>query len=297
MLVKSELIGLLTIYNKKEEQQFTEEDMRLLGIIAGQSAQVVENARLYEEEQAYFEMQDEVRVASQIQNGLLPKSAPQINGYDLAGISIPAQMVGGDYFDFIDLEDHQFGICLGDVTGKGMPAALLMANLQATMRGQSLATSSAKECVSCANKLLVKNTDPGKFVTLFYGILNTQSHHFLFCNAGHDFPFLISKNAEASRLDTGGTVLGFMVDSQYQEETIIFKPGDCLVIYSDGITETMNSFGEDFGEDRVFQIIDKNKDATAAELIEKILAGVEHFSEGAERIDDITLVIVKRTTH
>lgn len=294
MQVKSELIGLLTLYNKKETHEFTEEDQRLLGIIAGQSAQVVENARLYEEEQEYFKMQDEVKVASQIQIGLLPKSAPIIEGYDLAGISIPAKMVGGDYFDFIDLNDNRLGICLGDVTGKGMPAALLMANLQATIRGQSIANSSAKDCVYCSNNLLVKNTDEGKFVTLFYGILDTEIHQFTFSNAGHDNPFLITKSKEMFRLHTGGIVLGFMEESQYKEETITFNPGDCLVIFSDGITETKNAMEEEFGDDRVLQIITRNRDIPAEKLIEKIMTGINNFSEGAALMDDVTLVVVKR---
>ena len=294
MQVKAELIGVLTIYNKKGDQDFIEGDQRLLAIIAGQSAQVVENARLYEEEKEYFKMQDEVKVASQIQNGLLPKFAPQIEGYDLAGISIPAQAVGGDYFDFIEIEGNKLGVCLGDVTGKGMPAALLMANLQATIRGFALTTSSANDCVYRANKLLVKSTDLGKFVTLFYGNLDLRTHLFSFSNAGHDSPFLVSKSEGVSRLNTGGTVLGFMAESQYLEETVTFKPGDSLVIYSDGITEALNSFEEEFGEDRVLQIVQNNRDKSATELIEKILAAVNGFSEGAPRMDDMTLVVVKR---
>ncbi len=294
MQVKAELIGVLTIYNKKGDQDFIEGDQRLLAIIAGQSAQVVENARLYEEEKEYFKMQDEVKVASQIQNGLLPKFAPQIEGYDLAGISIPAQAVGGDYFDFIEIEGNKLGVCLGDVTGKGMPAALLMANLQATIRGFALTTSSANDCVYRANKLLVKSTDLGKFVTLFYGNLDLRTHLFSFSNAGHDSPFLVSKSERVSRLNTGGTILGFLEESQYLEEIVTFKPGDTLVIYSDGITEAMNSFEEEFGEDRVCQIVQNNMDKSAAELIEQILAAINGFSEGTPRMDDMTLVVVKR---
>lgn len=294
MQVKSELIGLLTLYNKKGEQGFTKEDQRFLAIIAGQSTQVVENARLYEEEKEYFKMQDEVKVASQIQSGLLPKFAPKIEGYDLAGISIPAQVVGGDYFDFIEIEGNKLGVCLGDVTGKGMPAALLMDNLQATIRGFALTTSSANDCVYRANKLLMKSTDQGKFVTLFYGNLDIETHRLCFSNAGHNSPFLVSKSEGVSRLNTGGTVLGFMEESQYQEQTVPFNPGDTLVIYSDGITEAMNSFEKEFGEDRVFQIVQNNKDKPAAELIEQILAAVNRFTEGAPRMDDMTLVVVKR---
>ncbi|HEY6952760.1 MAG TPA: GAF domain-containing protein, partial [Bacteroidota bacterium] len=137
LIVKSELKGVLTVFNKRGNGGFSDEDQRLLAIIAVQSGQVIETARLYEEEKAFVKMQEEVRLASRIQSDLLPKTTPTIEGYEIAGRSIPAQVVGGDYFDFIQIEDKRLAICLGDVTGKGLPASLLMANLQATLRGQS----------------------------------------------------------------------------------------------------------------------------------------------------------------
>src|SRR5712692_6084662 len=147
MMVKSALKGILAVYNKKDGKIFTEGDQRLLAIIAAQSAQVVENARLYEEEQALFRMQEEVRLAARIQLDLLPKSPPEIKGYDIAGKSVPAQLVGGDYFDFIPTHDYRLALSVGDVSGKGLPASLLMASLQATLRGQTMVSSFAKECV------------------------------------------------------------------------------------------------------------------------------------------------------
>ncbi len=294
LLVKSEMIGALTLYNKKEERTFSEEDQRLLAIIAGQSAQVVENSRLYEEEKEYFRMQDEVKVASQIQMGLLPKTPPQISGYDIAGKSIPAQLVGGDYFDFIRIDDDRLAVCLGDVTGKGMPAALLMANLQATIRGHTLMDLSPKECAFRANNLLVQSTDLGKFATLFYGILNSVEHTICFSNAGHDYPCLLSQTREPSRLATGGIPLGFVADSVYVEEVVPFNPGSCLIIYSDGITEAMNTQDEEFGEHRICELVLDYKDDSAAQLLERILDAATDFSSGAPMRDDMTLVVVKR---
>lgn len=295
LLVKSEVVGALTVYNKKEGDRFTIGDQRLLAIIAAQSAQVVENARLYEEEKKYFLMQDEVKVASEIQTGLLPKEAPEIPGYDMAGISIPARQVGGDYFDFIRIDESHLAISLGDVTGKGMPAALLMANLQATVRGQAMIGDSPAESLRRANKLLVQNIDINKFVTLFYGVLDISKHELHYSNAGHDHPYLFSNSGHSfSRLEAGGIVLGFMADSEYVETRIGIEPGGCLVIYSDGITEAMNEAEIDFGENRLFKVLQGCMDASAAQMIEKILDSVKDFAGANPQADDMTLLVLKR---
>jgi sigma-B regulation protein RsbU (phosphoserine phosphatase) len=162
MITKSSLRGVLTVYNKKGTGSFTEEDQRLLAIIAAQSAQVVENARLNEMEQSLIRMKEELRLAATIQIELLPKEPPTIPGYDIAGTSVPAQLVGGDYFDFVSITDKQLAITLGDVSGKGLPASLLMANLQATLRGQTLLGASAQECVRRSNRLLYQSTSAEK---------------------------------------------------------------------------------------------------------------------------------------
>src|SRR5208283_3423200 len=151
LLVKNRLIGILAVFDKTDGTEFTEDDKRLLSIIAAQSGQILENARLYEQEKSLIIMQEEVNLASKIQFELLPRQAPKIPGYEIAGKSIPAQVVGGDYFDFIPINEQQIALGLGDVSGKGLPASLLMANLQATLRGQTLGMTSAKECIARSN--------------------------------------------------------------------------------------------------------------------------------------------------
>ena len=294
MMVKSELMGVLTIYNKKGSSGFSEDDQRLLAIIAAQSAQVVENARLYESEQALLHMREELRLASKIQNDLLPKTFPEIPGYDIAGKSVPAQMVGGDYFDFIPAGEHHLAVCLGDVSGKGLPASLLMANLQATLRGQTLLNASARECVQRSNKLLHLSTSSEKFVTLFYGILDLAGHSLCFSNAGHENPLLLSEGKEPRRLNTGGIVLSILEDFPYEEETVPLGNGDILVIYSDGVTDAINSRNEMFGEARLKSVIQEHLTAGATALIEHIIAGVQSHAGTAPQMDDITLVVVKR---
>lgn len=294
LIVKSELIGILTVYNKKHGAVFTEDDQRLLSIIAAQSAQVVENARLYEEEQALVRMREQVQLASKIQHDLLPKEFPRIPGYDIAGESIPAQMVGGDYFDFIGINESCTAVCLGDVSGKGLPAAILMANLQAAIRSQALLNASARECTERSNKLLFHNTDIGKFVTFFYGVLNATEDKLSFSNAGHDNPFLFKNDGEILRLATGGIVLGFVENVPYEQEVVNLESGDILLVYSDGITEAMNPDEEEFGEKRLAEIVTNSNESSAREIIGRILEDVVTFTRNKPQMDDMTLVVVKK---
>ncbi len=294
MMVKSELKGVLTVYNKKDGGKFTENDQRLLAIIAGQSAQVVENARLYEQEKALMSMQEEIRLASKIQAELMPKKNPEIPGYDIAGMSIPARVVGGDYFDFIPIDDTCIAVCIGDVTGKGLPAAILMSNVQATLRSQTILKPSAKECIERSNKLLHASTNSEKFVTLFYGVLDSKNHQFCYSNAGHDNPILISPDNDVVRLGTGGVVLGIMADFPFEEETITLPPDTLFVAYSDGITEAMNENQTPYDEERLLNIIKKNRDSSAQNIISNIIDDIKLHTGNFPQSDDMTLVVMKR---
>ena len=294
LMAKSELLGVLTVYNKRKGTAFTEEDQRLLAIIAAQSAQVLENARLYEEERELMTMREEVKLAAKIQTVLLPKSNPQVPGYDIAGITIPARSIGGDYYDFIEMDEQRLVLCLGDVTGKGLPASLLMANLQATIRGQTHSEISAKECIRRANRLLYQSTDIEKFVTLFYGTLDFSKHQLCYCNAGHNDPMLFSKTTSPRVLRTGGLILGIMDEAAYEQEVLSLRSNDVLVVYSDGITEAMDSMEQEYGEKRLQRVVQENHQNSAAELIEKIVASVREFAGATEQSDDMTIMVVKR---
>ena len=296
LIIKSELKGVLTVYNKKNGSGFTEDDQRLLAIIAAQSGQVVENARLNERERQLLKMQEEIRLASRIQTDLLPKASPNVSGYEIAGKSIPAQVVGGDYFDFIPINDHRLAVCLGDVSGKGLPASLLMANTQATLRGQTLINPSARECIERSNKLLHDSTSPEKFVTVFYGILDFSAHNLSYSNAGQDNPHLFSSTGEPQRLKVGGIPLSMLESFPYEEETIPMHPGDLLVICSDGIAEAMDSNQAQFGEEKLTEILRELRSASPAEVIEQIIRAVRAHAGTAPQADDMTIVAVKRST-
>ncbi len=295
LCLKGKMIGSINLFNKRNKEGFTDADKRLLTIIAAQSAHVIENARLSEEEKILQLMQEEMRLAYKIQMDLLPSVAPDIEGYDIAGKSIPAKTVGGDYFDFIRITPSCMCVCLGDVSGKGIPAALLMSNLQATLRGQALQDLTPHSCIAKSNVLLFKSTDMDKFATLFYGVLNTETHEFQYCNAGHNYPFLIRASGETVRLDIGGLVLGALEDFSFEESTVQFLPGDMLVIFSDGISEATNSGDEMFGEDRLERFVVENRTRSANDIIEAILEEVREHAELTPQSDDMTLVVVKRS--
>lgn len=294
MIVKSELTGVLTVYNKKDGLAFTEDDQRLLAIIAAQSAQIVENARLYEEQQEYIKMQEQVALAAKIQAELLPREFPKIANYEITGKNIPAQVVGGDYFDFVAMDKGRWSICLGDVSGKGLPASLLMANTQATLRSQTLLATTPKQSIERANILLYRSTGPDKFVTLFYGILDPVHHRLSYCNAGHDNPILIRSAGGIQRLGTGGLVLGIMESVSYEEETVLLEPGDVLVLYSDGITESMNTSQEQFGDDRLMSLVKDSRTDSGPGILDTVMKAAKDHAGKEPQADDMTVVVVKR---
>jgi sigma-B regulation protein RsbU (phosphoserine phosphatase) len=294
LLYKGRMVGSLNAFNKRSDEGFTEADKRLLTIIGTESAQVIENARLYEEEQALLLMQKEMKLAYKIQVGLLPQAAPEITGYDIWGKSIPAKEVGGDYYDFVQMDEYRLGICLGDVCGKGMPAALLMANLQAALRGQVLQGLGPKGCLERANAHLLGSMDPGRFVTLFHALLDSRTHELSYSNAGHNYPFLFRAGREATRLELGGVALGCLENVRYAEDQVAVAPGDIVLLYSDGITEAINKQEEPFGEERLSQIIAENCDDTARHLIDRVVEAVRLHSADLSQMDDMTAVVIKR---
>ena len=293
LLCKGRLIGVLNLFNKKEHGQFTNDDQRLLSIIASQSAQVIENARLYEEEKQLREIERELETARSIQQGLLPKERPAIQGFEVAGASYPAQEVGGDYFDFIELQNGKWGIALGDISGKGIPAALLMSNLQATLRSQAWTSPGIVDCVTQTNRILCRNTESNKFVTLFYAELEPETRGFRYINAGHNFPLLLTHANEFRSLETGGLVLGMLPDWTFEDELLKLEPGDMVVIYSDGMTEAENDREEQFGVDRLKSLMLENRTLPAQEIIDRLYREVTAFSGPEKQDDDVTVVVVK----
>ena len=295
LMIRTRIIGVLTAYNNnRAPSAFTQEDLRLLSIIASQSAQIIENARLHEEQQNFARVREELRLAQEIQQSLLPQRQTSVPGYDVAGFSRPAQVVGGDYFDVFPTLDNQFAFCLGDASGKGLPASLFISNVQATLQGQSLGNSSVSICLQRVNQLLYHRTRKGLFVTLFYGVLNPTTNQFSYTNAGHNRPFIKRKQGAIDTLTLGDIAMGFLPEFAFKEDTILLMPGDTLLIYSDGITEARNGQGEFFETERLHDVFSRTESHSASAIIDMIMKEVSDFTKGAPQSDDMTLLVLKR---
>jgi len=293
-MVRSALTGILSIYNKAEGDAFTDDDQRLLSIIAAQSAQIIENARLFESQKEMIRIQEELDVAGRIQKNLLPHSAPEVDGYDIAGVNQPARSVGGDYYDFIPVDRDRIGICLADVSGKGVPASLLMANIQATMRSQLLVDPRPATSLTRANILLSNSTGPDTFATMFFCLLNAADHYFTYANAGHDHPFRVRPGSSLTRLAEGGIPLGVLDDFTYEEHLVDLQPGDMIVVCSDGIAEAFNENGEMFSDARIGQLLADEGSNSSKQMLDHIIQGVKSFVGNTPQSDDMTIVVIKR---
>lgn len=290
--VKNRLIGFLAIFNKKEGG-FSPEDQRLLSIVGMQSAQTIEAARLYQEEERARLMEEDLRAAKTIQQNLLPKTVPEIPGFDVAGAMIPAKEVGGDYFDYLVLPEGRRGFVVADVSGKGLPAAMLMSNLQGTIRAQATVTSSCSRCVTVANQMLKLSVSPGQFVTLFLAALDPAQKMLSYCNAGHNPPYLFKTDGSHRELTAGGPLLGAFEGLAYDEETVTLGRRDVLIVFSDGVTEAFNEAGEMYEESRLLEAVRPVLAKTAPEILSAIIESVRRFAGKTPAADDLTLLVLK----
>jgi len=236
-----------------------------------------------------------MRLAGEIQKNLLPTRLPRVHDYEFAGISIPAKDVGGDYYDFIALSEDQIVCCLGDVSGKGMPAAMLMSNLQATMHSQVLHDPQPISCMATTNRLLYHSTDTKQYATFFYAILNWKEHVLKFTNAGHNPPLLFKSDQAIVELKTVGIPLGFLESFDYTQASVTLDKDDFLIIYSDGISEAMDTHENEFGVDRMIKSVNQARGQTAKQIIDKLLKDVQAYTVDAQQSDDITVMVLKRT--
>lgn len=273
-------------------------------VIVGVSSQVYRQTRerletknrelqhAIELEAAQRELQGkELEQAREIQQSLLPKEIPRIAGFEIEGVWEPARVVGGDYFDVIQLSDHKLGICIADVVGKSVSAALLMANVQASVRAFANEWTSASGLCSRVNSVLCSNIGSGKFVTLFYGVLDGQRRSFHYTNAGHPLPILIRAGGKAEVLEDGGAVLGVFPAWKYEDSAVRLDAGDRLLLFTDGITEAGLPGGEEFGEQRLVASAQAGSTKSAGELKSCLLAEVKQFCS-SQLQDDATLIVI-----
>jgi sigma-B regulation protein RsbU (phosphoserine phosphatase) len=298
---KNDLIGVLSLA-EPASGQFNTEELSLLKSLSGQLALVLENTKLLQRLVEHERLRAQLAVAAEVQRGLLPAVNPTLPGVDLCAFCQPALHVGGDYYDFVSLPDGSVAICVADVAGKGIAAALLMAVVQASLRSRLSDTRehSVAEVAAVLNRHICASVSEARYVTCFYGELNTRDGSFRFVNAGHNPPILLrARHAEETgllpelhRLSVGGTVLGLFPDLSFEEGRVSLQPGDILVAFTDGVTEAMNLQGEEFSDERLCEVIRNVSSRRASDILESIVSRVSEWAKGAVPHDDITVVVL-----
>jgi sigma-B regulation protein RsbU (phosphoserine phosphatase) len=288
------VFGIIYADSPIAESRFTEDHLKVLTTLASVAAIRVENARLMEEQIERERLEQELQLASEIQQRFQPTTSPVVPGYEMQGISFPCYEIGGDYYDFIKRADGRLVITLGDVSGKGTAAALLMSSLHAAVHAQAASHNSLVETISAVNNYLADNTPTNRFVTLFYAELDPQTGSLAFINAGHNPPLIVHAAGTTENLASGGLPLGIRPNADYKEGRTQLQQSDVLVIYSDGVSEAVSPQGEEFGTGRLYDVVSRNMEASAAGIRDRIEAALTKWAQGTPAADDITLVIVKR---
>jgi sigma-B regulation protein RsbU (phosphoserine phosphatase) len=298
--LNEKLLGIMSLGAKQSEEPFSKTDIRLLDSVAAQVGLALENGRLTSaiaaEVAAREKQKRELEIAHEVQERLFPQEYPPIAGFEYAGACRPALGVGGDYYDFILLSPTELGIAIGDVSGKGIPAALLMATLRAYLRGQTIQpTRNLADVVANLNALVYESSAENRYATFFYAEFDSSSRVLKYVNAGHNAPMLFRGEREVLRLDAGGPVVGLMEGCVYQQGSVTLEPGDLFVAYTDGISEALNRADEEWGEERLMDAVRANAGVTTRALIERLMASADAFVAGGPQHDDMTLVIARVT--
>lgn len=288
------IFGLVYADSPTYEATFTEEHLNILTTLASVASIRVENASLMDARLERERMERELELATEIQQRFQPSAPPIVEGYQFQGISFSCYEIGGDYYDFVPRHDGKMLIALGDVSGKGTAAALLMSSLHAAIHAQVSAKTELGLAISSVNHYLAENTPANRFVTLFATELNPETGHLRYINAGHNPPLIGRADGTVIQLSSGGFPLGIISGAEFEIGEITLESGDVLVIYSDGVSEANNLAGEEFGMDRLINVVKGNLKASASGLRDKVESALSSFTQTAPANDDITLVIVKR---
>ncbi len=293
MISQGELVGALNVGKKQGEDDFSMEDIDLLSQASSQTAIALQNIKLQSEYIDKKRMDKELEMARKIQQNLMPKDIPPVEGLDVYGESRPCFEVAGDYFDVIKLEDGNTVLVVADVSGKGAGAAMIMANLQASIRLGVQLSDEMGDFVTRVNNLIYNNTSPAEFITFFVALWAPKTKTIFYVNAGHNPPIAIDDAGNVTKLHATGLIIGVLPDQVYTVGTLKMTEGSSLVIYTDGMDEAMNKTGEQFGLDRIIECTLENKNKSAAELAKALNGKVLDFCEGVPMHDDVTLIVAK----
>lgn len=296
LAARKEVLGYISLGPKKSEEPYSNSDTHLLRTVATQTGLALENSRLSEAVAAEIAQREmlhrEIEIAREVQQRLFPQRLPEVASLCYAGHCRPARGVGGDYYDFLSLVSGRLGLAIADVSGKGIPAALLMASLQASVRGQSQAGSNVAELMAQVNRLVYDASPENRYATFFYAQFEPSTRRLVYTNGGHNPPIVL-RGDEILRLETGGPVVGLFRPSTYEQEEIQLFPGDLLVLFTDGISEAENQAEEEWGEEALIVTARRHRSLPPAEIITRILEDADAFASGAPQHDDMTLVVAK----
>lgn len=291
----NQVIGLIYVDTSHWLREFSGDDLNLLTVMANVAAIRIERERLAELEHARRRLASELEQAAEIQRQFLPASAPEVPGLELAGFNASCRTVGGDYYDFLTYPDGRVAVMVGDVCGKGMPAALLMMGLQARVQVLAAEPNPPAVVVERLNRVLTAATLNTRFISFFLALCNPESGELVYSNAGHNPPLLIRADGNVEWLTEGGPVLGIVPEASYEEVRCVLNAGDVAVLYSDGVTDATNGQQEDFGEERLSEALQTVHHDSAGAILSALTSAVKDWSAGTPAPDDITLVVVRKT--
>lgn len=289
------VIGLIYVDSSLLGREFTPDDLNLLTVLANVAGNRIEQERYQELRRKEERLTHELNQAAEIQRGILPRAAPVLSGLELADYNAPCRTVGGDYHDFISHPDGRVLVVLGDVAGKGMSAALLMSNLQARVQLLAEERAGLAAFMSRLNTSLARSCPSNRFISLFICLIDPAGGELVCCNAGHNPPLLVRASGDVLPLVANGTVLGILPHSVYEEQRERFAPGDLVALYSDGVTEAANAEGEEFGQQRLAELLVAHRTQAAPAIVGAITRAIDAFTSSAPAADDVTVVIARRT--
>jgi sigma-B regulation protein RsbU (phosphoserine phosphatase) len=293
MRLQNETRGIVLLGKRADGRSYLDADLEFIQSVGSLAIVALENRRLFNETLEKYKLEEELELAKEIQRGLLPSAIPQTDDFEIAAASVSSRQVGGDYYDVIDLGEGRTLVAVADVSGKGAPASLLMANLQAFLKSVVKRAMPLVEATALVNDLVAENTADGKFITFFWGVLDGAKKTFEYVNAGHN-PTILVREGKIRRLDKGGLLLGVVKTlAPYEREIVELRSGDMIVMFTDGVTEAMNSKGEEFSDARFDRLVTELGDQSAQEALSECRRAVADYTEGEPQSDDITLVCVK----
>ena len=287
---RGELLGVLYL-DSKRPAAFSKLDRQILDALAADAASILDNARLVERERERQRLEQEINIARDIQQALLPRNFPNTPNFCVTGVNFPCLSVGGDYFDVFSLSDGRTAFVIADVSGKGLGAAILTTMLQGALSGMTLGTDPAR-VFNHVNRFLCEHSEVGRYATVFFGLLDNDGH-LEFINAGHPSPFLIRRGAAEDAFTEGSFPVGLVPEAEYTAARLTLEPGDTLVLFTDGVTEAMDPQEELFGMPRLRQVLTGQMECPLEQLQKCVLEAVENFTRGARQADDLTLLIVR----